>query len=184
MKFSMYRMDGVDSRLTQEVETLFLATFSHSEGEQEGRLIADLARDLLEQTKQEDLYLFTATDEQVLAGSILFSRLTFETRQINAFLLAPVAISTSYQGKQIGQSLIRYGLEQLKAEGVEWVFTYGDPNFYTKTGFYHVKETEVRAPHKLTQPEGWLGNPLQGNEITVITEPSFCVDAINKPEFW
>jgi len=64
--------------------------------------------------------------------------LTFES-EVNAFLLGPVAIHTSYQGKGIGQKLINFGLNTLKENGVELAFTYGDPNFYSKVGFSLMK---------------------------------------------
>ena len=134
-------------------------------------------------TDDRDFYGFVATENQHIIGSIFFSRMTFENK-VEAYLLSPVAISTSYQGKGIGQKLIDFGLNVLKESGVELVFTYGDPNFYTKVGFSHIAEKVIKAPFPLTYPEGWLGQSLGGNEIEPIIGNSFCVDAFNKPELW
>lgn len=63
-----------------------------------------------------------------------------------AFILSPVAIATSEQGTGIGQQLINYGLDHLKSLKVSLVFTYGDPNYYSKTGFNHIADSIVKAP--------------------------------------
>ena len=47
-----------------------------------------------------------------------------------------------------------------------------------------IAEKLVKAPLKLTYPEGWLGQSLVGDEIQPITGNSYCVEAINKPEYW
>ncbi len=109
--------------------------------------------------------------------------MTFES-DVNAFLLGPVAIHTGYQRKGTGQKLINFGLHSLKKDGVELAFTYGDPNFYSKVGFALITEKIIKAPLELTYPEGWLGQSLLNNEIKPITGNSYCVEAINKPEYW
>lgn len=77
-----------------------------------------------------------------------------------AFILSPVAVSTDVQGKGVGQALIRYGLDHLKSLGVELVFTYGDPGYYSKVGFEQITEAIVKAPWPLSQPIGWLALAL------------------------
>ena len=178
MEFSTYTPNNIE-----EIKQLFTKTFSDSEGQSEGILIGNLAYDLMTSTNGNDLYGFVATENEQIIGSIIFSRLAFEN-EINAFLLSPVAIQTSHQGKGIGQKLIDFGLKILKENGVELAFTYGDPNFYSKVGFSHVPEELVKAPLKLTFPEGWLGQSLVNDEIELIIGNSHCVDALNKPELW
>ena len=178
MKLSTYNPGNIE-----EIKQLFTKTFSDSEGQSEGLLIGNLAYDLMTSTDGHDLYGFVATENEQIIGSIIFSKLTFEN-EVNAFLLSPVAIHTSYQGKGIGQKLINFGLNTLKENGVELAFTYGDPNFYSKVGFSLITEKLVKAPLKLTYPEGWLGQSLVSDEIEPITGNSYCVEALNKPEYW
>jgi len=178
MKLSIYNPNNVE-----EIKQLFTKTFSDSEGQSEGLVIGNLVYELMARTDGNDLYGFVATESQRIIGSIFFSRMTFENK-VEAFLLSPVAIMTSCQGKGIGQKLINFGLNVLKENGVELVFTYGDPNFYTKVGFSHITENVVKAPLKLTYPKGWLGQSLGGYEIEPITGNSHCVDAFNNPELW
>ena len=178
MKFSTYKPSNI-----KEIKQLFTKTFSHSEGQSEGLLIGHLAYDLMTSTDGHDLYVFIATEIEQIIGSIIFSRLTFES-EVNSFLLSPVAISTSYQGKGIGQKLINFGLNTLKENGVELVFTYGDPKFYSKVGFTLITEKEAKAPLKLTYPEGWLGQSFISDGIEPISGNSHCVAALTKQEYW
>lgn len=178
MELSTYK-----ARNIEEIKQLFTKVFSDSEGQTEGVLIGSLTYDIMTGTDAEDLYGFVATENQQIIGSIFFTRLSFQNG-VNAFLLSPVAIDTSCQGKGIGQKLINFGINQLKENAVKIVFTYGDPNFYSKVGFTQIGENIAKAPFTLTQPEGWLGQSLVSEEIEPIAGNSSCVDAFNKPEIW
>lgn len=178
MKLSTY-----DPSKIEEIKQLFTNAFLDSEGQSEGLVIGSLVYDLMTGTDGDDLYGFIATENQKIIGSIFFSRMIFENK-VEAFLLSPVAIKTSYQGKGIGQTLIKFGLNALKENGVELAFTYGDPNFYAKVGFNPISEKIVKAPFTLTYPEGWLGQSLVGKKIELIAGHSFCVGAFNNPELW
>lgn len=178
MKFSTYTPHNIE-----EIKQLFTKTFSDSGGESEGLLIGDLVYDLISGTDSRELYCFTAVEHEQIIGSIIFSTLTFEN-DVNAFLLSPVAIHTSHQRKGIGQKLITFGLNTLKEDGVTLAFTYGDPNYYVKTGFNPIAEEVVKAPLKLTYPEGWLGQSLVGGEVEPIAGESRCVEALDKPVYW
>lgn len=167
----------------EKIKQLFTSVFSDSEGEAEGMLVGNLAYDLIANTDPNDLYGFAAIEHGEIIGCILFSRLKLDN-EINAFLLAPVAIHTNYQGKGIGQKLINFGIKYLKENGVTLLFTYGDPKFYSKVGFTHITEKIVKAPLKLTYPEGWLVQSLVNDNIEAILGNSYCVDALNKPEYW
>lgn len=178
MKFSLYNPNDIN-----EIKNVFTRTFSESENDAEGILVGNLAYDVMQTTEDRDLFVFVARDENLMAGCIIFSRLTFENG-INAFLLSPVAVSTHYQGKGTGQALIKFGLNTLREHGVELVFTYGDPKFYSKTGFSPISEETVEAPLPLTHPEGWLGQSLVSNEVNAVQGKPQCVEAMNKPEIW
>ncbi len=178
MNFSPYCPSNIE-----EIKKLFTKVFSDSEVPSEGLLIGRLAYDLMTGTDAQDLYGFIAMENEKIIGSIFFTRLTFE-RDVNAFLLSPVAIHTNYQGKGIGQKLINFGINHLKENGVRLVFTYGDSKFYTKVGFSLITEKIAKAPLTLTYPEGWLGQSLVSDEIEPIANNSYCVEALNKPKYW
>lgn len=178
MKFSMVK----DSE-KPEIQALFTQTFSDSEGQSEGELIGRLVLDLMNETDDKDILGFVATENEQIVGCILFTRLSFDAA-VKAFLLSPVAVHSNHQGKTIGQQLIKFGLDQLKENGVELVFTYGDPKFYSKVGFEHVSEGLAKPPFELTQPEGWLCQSLDGSQVEALSGSSRCVKAFNNSEYW
>lgn len=166
-----------------EIELMFTETFANSEGRAEGEMIGRLVRDFINSTDEADIYGFVAREKAEILGGIFFSRITFE-REINAFILAPVAVRTGHQGRGVGQALIRFGLDALAADGVELVLTYGDPAFYSKVGFRAVFEAVVPPPLPLSHPEGWLAQSLSGGTIEPIAGSLRCVEALNRPEYW
>jgi predicted N-acetyltransferase YhbS len=64
------------------------------------------------------------------------------------------------------------------------VFTYGDPAFYSKTGFEQITEQIVEAPFPLSQPEGWLAQSLDGEPIRAMSGLSKCVEALSDQKYW
>lgn len=178
MKFEVADISRAD-----ELKRLFTSVFSKSEGQSEGILIGNLAYELMTETDESDLFAFVAVGHKKIIGCIIFSRLIFES-DISAFILAPVAIQTEYQGMGIGQRLINFGIERLKEEGVELVTTYGDPGFYSKVGFRPVSAESIKPPFKLGLPEGWLGQSLVSDSVEPISGNAMCVKALNKPEYW
>ena len=178
MKISTYTPNHAD-----EIEQLFVKTFSDSEGRSEGEVIGSLVRDFMDNTDADDLYCFIATENGKIIASIFFTRMKFESG-INAFILSPVATHTDHQGKGVGQKLINFGLNALKEDGVELAITYGDPRFYLKVGFGVITEQIIPAPLNLKYPEGWLAQSLVGDEIAPIAGKSYCVEELNKPEIW
>ena len=167
---------------SQETQ-LFTEVFSESENATDGQLIGSLVADLIATTKSEDLYGFVATTGERIVGCIFFSRFILPVNE-PAFLLSPVAIATSEQGTGIGQQLIRYGLDQLKSLGIKLVFTYGDPDFYSRVGFNPISESVVQAPYTLSQPVGWLAQSLDGSPVKAIQGRTSCVAALSDPAYW
>ena len=162
---------------------LFKRVFAASEGEAEGQVIADFVANLIATTAPQDLIGCIAEENEIVVGCIFFSRLTVPSGQV-AFILSPVAVSTDFQGTGIGQKLIKYGLDHLKSLNVNLVFTYGDPSYYSKTGFEQINENIVNAPCPLSQPIGWLAQSLDGQVIQPMAGPTHCVEALNDPELW
>ena len=120
---------------------------------------------------------------EALVASIFFTRLHFDD-PVRIYMLAPVAVSTPYQGKGVGQSLIHYGLNALESRSVDVVVTYGDPAFYAKVGFQFLPEAVIQAPLKLSMPGGWLGQSLTDEPIPKLNQRPTCVKAFNNPVYW
>ena len=84
----------------------------------------------------------------------------------------------------IGQKLIEYGLKQLQTEGIDVAVTYGDPGYYTKSGFVLVSEDQLPAPYNLQYPEGWLAQSLTKEPVPHLDGPCQCVKAYQSPQYW
>ena len=178
MNFEKY-----ESISSHEVKNLFTDVFANSEGQAEGELIGNLVFELQENTEPKDIFGFIARDEKNLMGCIFFTRMEFEN-QINAFILSLVAVATQFQKQGIGQKLIKFGINYLKKNNVKLLFTYGDPNYYSKVGFKYISESIAKAPLILTYPEGWLAQSLVGENIEPISGNSTCVNALNHQKYW
>jgi predicted N-acetyltransferase YhbS len=173
----------IDTKNAKEVTELFTSAFTSSEGENEGRLIGELASRLSANIDNTDIICFGAYQQNMLIGSIFFTRLQFK-QSVAVYMLAPVAVSTKFQGKGVGQSLINYGLEKIQKLSAEVVVTYGDPSYYSKVGFQPLSESVIQAPLKLSMPEGWLGKSLTEQPIPTINEQPSCVKEFDDPVYW
>lgn len=173
----------LDSNCRDEVMSLFRSVFTASEGEKEGRLIGDLAAKLSSRIDHQEIICVGTDDEGSIIGAAFFTRLRCN-EGIQVYMLAPVAVDTNHQGKGVGQALIHFGLDELKRRSVTVVVTYGDPSFYTRTGFRPLSENVIQAPLKLSIPEGWLGLSLLEEPIPTINERPTCVQEFNDPAYW
>lgn len=167
-----------------DIRALFTATFSASEGSEEGAVIGAFVQDMMTTTPDADLVVWSACDGADLLGCIFLSRMVYEEDSRSVFILSPVAVRTDRQNTGIGQKLIAHGLNDLRRNGVDFVATYGDPNYYSKTGFRQITEEFARAPLPLSYPEGWLGQFLGGADEKPLRGASRCVSALNAPELW
>jgi putative acetyltransferase len=177
------KLISYDSQYKDDSIKLYKEVFTASESQSEGELASKLASDLLTTTPEKDFYGFLALDNEVIVGIIIFSRITLESGT-NAFILSPVAVDNEYQGKHTGQSLIDFGIEYLKDEGVELLVTYGDPYYYIKVGFKPVNAQVIIPPYKLSMAEGWLAQPLTQKTIEEMAGKVVCVPALDKEEIW
>jgi len=172
-----------NSSHTLEAIELFTKVFSASENISEGKLIGNLVADLVATSIPDDLVGCVAVSCDRIVGCIFFSRFIVPGNEV-AYILSPVAIATSEQGKGLGQRLIGYGLSHIKTLGANLAFTYGDPNYYSKTGFRPISESIVKAPFKLSQPEGWLAQSLDGHPIRTMQGSTSCVEALSDQKYW
>lgn len=164
---------------------LFQATFTASEGAEEGRLIGGLVRDLLATTSAEDLCVYTARDDQrALTGALVLTRLRYSDDTRSVFLMSPVAVATAHQRRGVGQALLAFGLSDLRDQGVDVVISYGDPAYYGRVGFERITEAQAASPVPLSQPEGWIARPLTGPDFAPLKGRARCAPALSDPAFW
>lgn len=167
---------------TQEITKLFFETFSDSEGEEEGVLIKELVSELFEYVHTNEARAYFAQDtEGKVIGAVFFSPLNYEDNEV-VWMLSPMAVKTSEQGKGIGQAIIKFALRDLAEDGVKSACTYGDPAFYEKVGFEPVTTDKLPSPLPLSFPEGWLWNSF-GNFQELKGIPR-CLAPFGSADLW
>ncbi|KGE70847.1 GNAT family N-acetyltransferase [Spirochaeta lutea] len=175
----------LESGWKHKIRALFEGVFTDSEGAAEGRLIGELAGALADRIDNRGVLCFGAREGDAVVGAIFFTALEFEqSPDTGVYMLAPVAVSTSSQGRGIGTRLITFGLDDLTNRGADLAITYGDPAYYSRVGFRRIPEDTIQAPLELSMPEGWLGQSLKGERIPVLPGRPRCVEAFNNPAYW
>lgn len=165
------------------VQNLFYDVFLDSEGLEEGHILKDFVKALIETTQSNDLRGYLTYQNNELIASVFFSRVKTDSKR-DVFILSPMAVRSNFQKQGIGQSLIKYGLNQLEQSCVDIILTYGDPSFYVKAGFQNISEELIRPPFKLSYPQGWLGLSFLDEDIKNEAFQCSCVNALNNSALW
>ena len=71
----------------------------------------------------------------VIVGHVAFSPVTVSDGSAGWYGLGPISVDPAQQGKGIGGSLVREGLQRLKALGATGCVLLGDPAYYGRFGF-------------------------------------------------
>ena len=139
MEYSPFSIDQLEPTVA-----LYTETFAAAEGQAVGESIGELVNTLVTTTADSDLHGCVALDGNTIVGCIFFSRFTTAS-ELTLFMLSPVAVASDYHGQGVGQALIAFGLESMSKLGVDIVITYGDPAFYSKSGFAPLDEEGLRT---------------------------------------
>lgn len=119
------------------------------------------------------LSLVAEEDVRIL-GHAAFSPVTIDGRSGDWFGLGPVSVDPDRQGEGIGATLIRAGLEALKARGAAGCVVLGDPAYYGRFGFS--AEHALRypgVPEVYFQSMVFAGEPPVGE---VAYDPAFAAN--------
>lgn len=157
-------------------------------GELQGKEIAELINDLLaDPTAQPILSLVVTADDDVV-GHILFTSagIKHSQRKISSAILAPLSVAPEYQNRGIGGRLIKEGLRQLKAAGVELVFVLGHPGYYPKWGFTAAGIKGFDAPYPIPpdNSSAWMVQALHPGIIGSVCGQVMCAEVLNDPKHW
>jgi predicted N-acetyltransferase YhbS len=179
-------MEFITNYLGREaaIVNLFEATFTVSENAQEGALIGELVAQMLSRVAPQDIVFCAARHDDTIRAAVVFTRVRYAQDDRTVFILSPMAVATEHQGTGLGQRLINYGLDKLRAVNVDTVLTYGDINFYAKSGFAQISVETAAPPLPLSYPHGWLGQSLTDQPLTPLRGASHCVEPLNNPAYW
>ena len=102
-----------------------------------------------------------------IVGHAIFTFCGVVGSDIRAALLGPLAVAPAWQGRGIGSTIVRTGLQRLEDAGISQVFVLGDPAYYGRFGF--LPESRVSPPYPL--PAEWDG-AWQSKLLRRTTTPS------------
>lgn len=152
-------------------------------GEPEGEAVSQLALDLLKDKTALPLLSLVAEEDNEILGHIIFTSVKVDGYEdLSIYILAPLAVSKSYQQKGLGTKLINHGLKILKKGGADLVLVYGDPNYYLRTGFG--TGHNIRPPYKLEYPEAWMALELKTDMLEKVDGVAKCAASLCQPEYW
>jgi len=157
-------------------------------GDEQGQVIVDLITDLLADPSAQPLLALVATTNDNVVGQILFTnaRIKHSQRTVPSVILAPLSVYPEYQNQGIGGRLIKEGLKQLKAAGVELVFVLGHPGYYLRYGFSAAGIKGLEAPYPIPPAisGAWMVQELHPGVIEHVSGKVLCADALNDPKHW
>ena len=157
-------------------------------GQEQGQEIVELVNDLLDDDTAKPLLSLVAETDGMLVGHILFTvaRLQLEDDEVSVRILAPLAVSSHFQGEGVGGMLIREGLKQLAESGVDLVFVLGHPGYYPKYGFQTAGVLGFEAPYPipLFHADAWMVQELKAGVIGSIEGRVQCSAVLNQPQYW
>ncbi|MFC2162853.1 GNAT family N-acetyltransferase [Candidatus Altiarchaeota archaeon] len=154
---------------------------------EEAEVIVKLVKDLLEDTSAQPILSLLALDEDKPAGHILFTSVHLECHDdVDAMLLAPLAVAPEMQKQGVGGLLILEGLRILKERGVELVFVLGYPDYYTRHGFAPAFPHGYTAPYPIPEEnhDAWMIQELSPGAVKRYEGKIICAEKLDKPKYW
>ena len=189
--FTLPLMRGVSSEIKNiriatnqdrdDVQSVHLCAFPEGESEIVSKLAIDL---LFEKTTPQTISLVAETDGAVV-GHVAFSPVIIDNNEnCQGYILAPLGVKPDHQKRRIGSKLIECGMQQLSAIGVNIVFVYGDPKYYSRFGFSAGAAHRYTTPYKLQYPFGWQAIVLNECDIEKPPVAITCVTSLCDPKLW
>jgi putative acetyltransferase len=148
---------------------------------------AELVADLLVDPSAKPAVSLLAFKENKAVGHILFTKASLATpAPVSVFILAPLAVIPSAQGKGVGGALIEHGLQVLSEVGADLVFVLGHPEYYSRYGFIPASIQGFDAPYPIPEKDAdaWMVLPLREGVIGKYREKVIPADILDKPELW
>ena len=167
---------------SKSIQLFFKKVFTKSDGKKEGNIVSRISFKLAKLIDGENVIGIEAKIKNKIVGYIFLSKLKYKENYL-IYLLAPVAVDNNFQKKGIGKKIIQFALKYLKKQKVDLLMTYGDPSYYTKSGFKKTKISLIPAPYKLSQPIGWLVNKISFKKLKIKSKPK-CVLPFRNKKLW
>ncbi|MDC1287902.1 N-acetyltransferase [Gammaproteobacteria bacterium] len=154
-----------------------------AEGERE--IVSKLAVNLLSEESTPQTISLVAETEGIIVGHVALSPVAIDRNEgTQGYILAPLGVNPDHQKCRIGSKLVDSGMQLLSTRGVDILFVYGDPEYYSKFGFSVDAAEGYLPPYKLQYPCGWQAIAL--NEFSTEKSPGkiACVTSLCDPALW
>ena len=167
-----------------EINSIHIKAF----GEEKGLEIVNLVNNLFENKTAMPLLSLVALEGGKVFGHILFTTadVTQTAETVSARILAPLAVLSDAQNKDVGGQLIKEGLSQLKLSEVELVFVLGHPKYYPRFGFIPAGAQGYEAPYHIPEKHAgaWMVHELCAGVVGRVKGKVQCSEVLNQPEHW
>jgi putative acetyltransferase len=164
-----------------DIQSVHWSAFA--EGERE--IVAKLAVNLLSEETTPRTISLVAESEGIVIGHVAFSPVSIDNYEnLQGYILAPLGVKPDYQKRCIGSKLIKSGMAQLSKMGVNILFVYGDPKYYSKFGFSVDAAKRYIPPYNLQYPFGWQGIVLNECSTGQSAIKIACVTSLSDPVLW
>jgi len=123
--------------------------------------LVPLVNELLD--NRDDVLSLVGIRDDALVAHVAFTICDIENSPHKAALLAPLCVDPSHQKTGIGTTIVKEGLEQIKAQQIICALTLGDPAYYGRFGF--TPEKQISAPYLIPKEwaEAWQSIQLDKN---------------------
>jgi putative acetyltransferase len=166
---------------SNEIQRIYLSSFP----EEERDIVANLATELLSEAASPEILSYLAEQDGNAAGHVAFSPVSVASnKNWQGYILAPLAVRPEFQGRKVGSQLVRHGIEELSRKGVNALFVYGDPEYYSRFGFDAEIAQNYIVPYELQYPLGWQAVILNEYDVGPETVEISCVSALSRPDLW
>jgi putative acetyltransferase len=153
--------------------------------EDEREIVSKLAVNLFSEETTPQTISFVAETENAIVGHVAFSPVIIgSNKNFQGYILAPLGVKPDYQKRRIGSKLIERGMQQLSRMGVDILFVYGDPKYYSRFGFSVDAAKCYIPPHRLEYPFGWQSIALSECNIIKSSIKIACVTSLCDPTLW
>lgn len=151
----------------------------------EREIVSKLAIDLLSEKTTPQTISLVAEADGTIVGHIAFSPVIIENNEVfQGYILAPLGVNPNHQKRRIGTKLIEYGMQRLSGMGVNVVFVYGDPKYYSRFVFSNNVVHPYTTPYKLQYPFGWQAIVLSECDLGEKPAAITCVSSLCYPQLW
>lgn len=172
-----------------EIEKIHKAAFTKTEGSQKAQEIANLVHDLFDDETAMPIHSFVAIENEKLVGHVLFTKVTINDCpvEVEAQILAPLAVLPDCQSTGVGGRLVKEGLRQMKEAGIDLVFVLGHIDYYPRSGFINdAKSLGFEAPYHIPKEfaRAWMVMELSPGIIGRAGGTVKCSEVLNHPQHW